>query len=231
MEAELEAVSTHMLNLGLGALSHANWHATTMSFENRFWPELSVIQAAHAAEILIKARIAQEHPLLIFEQLPKPDSSSDTQLTIDQLVKSGRTYQYNDLPGRLWATTGARIPNRQAYDEFGRLRNAIQHFTTPKQDSSQAALQFIYGVVDPFINACWGLFAVDFTDQSDDQKYLVEALISQEIVFLVSDDVIDGVERNWYDLPWPDGNKAYAREMESRIEEARLRPRRTPRVP
>lgn len=230
MEAELQEVSTHMLKLGLGALSHANWHATTMSFENRFWPELSVIQAAHAAEILIKARIAQEHPLLIFEHLPKPESS-DTQLTIDQLVKGGRTYQYSDLPGRLWATTGNRIPNRQAYDEFGRLRNAIQHFTSPKQDCSYAALEFIYGVIDPFLRECWGLFAVDYTGQADDQKYLVEALIGQAIPFLVSDDVMIGIERGWYELSWPEGNKEYALEMKSRIEQAQFRPRKPTSFP
>ena len=37
---------------------------------NDHWPELSVLQAAHAAEFLVKARIAEEHPLLVFERLP-----------------------------------------------------------------------------------------------------------------------------------------------------------------
>lgn len=59
-----------MLDLGLGALAHANRHAAYAPMENHRWPELSIIQAAHAAELLIKARIAQEHPLLIFEKLP-----------------------------------------------------------------------------------------------------------------------------------------------------------------
>jgi hypothetical protein len=61
MNPELEKVHRHMRELGLAALAHANYHATFMSFENDKWFELSAIQAAHAAEILIKARIAEGH--------------------------------------------------------------------------------------------------------------------------------------------------------------------------
>jgi hypothetical protein len=64
-------VGEHIRDLGLGALSHANRHAAYAAVKNPKWPELSVLQASHAAELLIKARIEQEHPLLIFEQLPK----------------------------------------------------------------------------------------------------------------------------------------------------------------
>ena len=63
---ELRSVHKHMLGLGLGALAHANWQAAFHSWDNEYWPQLSVLQAAHSAEILIKARIAQAHPLLIF---------------------------------------------------------------------------------------------------------------------------------------------------------------------
>jgi hypothetical protein len=145
-----------MLALGLGALAHANWHANYYSTDNEYWGELSVIQAAHAAEILIKARIAKEHPLLIFEQLPRPENSEKTRLSFEHLVTSGRTYQYADLPARLWATTGIRLPNSQMYRDFGQLRNSIQHFAVPNREVSQEAIEFIYGVIDPFINKCWG---------------------------------------------------------------------------
>lgn len=69
MNPALKDVWKHMLDLGLGALAHANRHAAYYDMENARWPDLSVIQAAHAAELIIKARIAEEHPLLIFEQL------------------------------------------------------------------------------------------------------------------------------------------------------------------
>src|SRR4029077_12809683 len=87
----------HMRHLGLGALAHANRHAAYASYENPRWPELSVLQAAHAAELLIKARIAQEHPLLIFDQLPRSGSIGVT-LDFDALFREGRTLQWPELP-------------------------------------------------------------------------------------------------------------------------------------
>ena len=44
---------------------------------------LCVVHAAYAAEILLKARIAQEDLLLIFSQLPKADPNKDNSLTLD----------------------------------------------------------------------------------------------------------------------------------------------------
>lgn len=99
-----------MRDLGLGALAHANRHAAYAAMENPRWPELSVFQAAHAAELLIKARIAQEHPLLIFESLPRSTQAAGAHLDLDDLFKQGRTFQWSDLPERLWAATGISIP-------------------------------------------------------------------------------------------------------------------------
>jgi hypothetical protein len=109
-----------VLGLGLGALAHANWHATTHCQENDYWAELSVLQAAHAAEVLIKARIAEEHPLLIFEQLPGLPADA-APLNLAQLIERGRTY--HELPDRLWACTHIQLPNIELYRRFGRLRN------------------------------------------------------------------------------------------------------------
>ena len=61
-------IASNMLDLGLGSLTHANRLAAYQDYHNDKWGELSVLQAAHAAEILIKAKIAEEHPLLIFEK-------------------------------------------------------------------------------------------------------------------------------------------------------------------
>ena len=54
MNTQLEGIWKRMLNLGLGALAHANRHAAYCCMENERWSDLSVLQAAHAAEILIK---------------------------------------------------------------------------------------------------------------------------------------------------------------------------------
>jgi hypothetical protein len=217
----LRSVHEHMLGLGLGALTHANWHANYFSPDNDYWSELSVLQAAHAAEILIKARIAKEHPLLIFDHLPKSQNTRRSRLELDHLFEEGRTFQYADLPDRLWATTGITLPNVDVYRSFGRLRNAIQHFTHPTRDVSEDAIGFIYDVIDPFINECWGLFAVDFNEDYEPHKYLVEGLVRREVLFLISPAVIDEIDGGNIDLEWPKNKAAYKNEMETRITKAR----------
>ena len=163
MDHSLKSVHENMIRLDLGALAHANWTSAFFSWESDVWSELSVVQAAHAAEILIKARIALEHPLLIFERIPRLDAGGKDLLSFEKLLTEGRTYQYVDLPHRLWATTGIVLPSTDNFLEFGRLRNAIQHFATSLDiDLSQRTLDFIFSVIDPFINSCWGYFAIDY---------------------------------------------------------------------
>lgn len=220
MDEELKSVYRHMLRLGCGALAHANWHAHYHSMDNDCWSELSVIQAAHAAEILIKARIAQEHPLLIFEDLPKPVKADARKLNLRDLIENGRTYQYSDLPDRLWATTGIKLPEIELFKSFGRLRNAVQHFTTPDdRNTSQEALEFIYKVIDPFINMCWDLHAVDFNEDNEPYVYFVPGLVRRHIEFLVSPEVPKHME--WMDFKWPDEDAAYKKLMLERFERAK----------
>lgn len=221
MDEELRSVHRHMLALGLGALAHANWHANYYSPDNEHWSELSVVQAAHAAEILIKARIAEEHPLLIFEHLPKPDKSAETALELAHLIEYGRTYQYTDLPDRLWATTGRKLPNSEKYRCFGRLRNSIQHFTSPSdRNLSKETLEFIFGVIDPFINECWGLFAIDYNEDHEPYAYFVTGLISHRIPFLVSPPAATDLELEAIGIEWPEDDPAYRAEMEKRFASA-----------
>ncbi|MGV6987612.1 hypothetical protein ACWA5Z_01190 [Testudinibacter sp. P80/BLE/0925] len=41
----LDKISKHMLDLGLAALQHANYHSAFYSSDNYMWSELSVLQA------------------------------------------------------------------------------------------------------------------------------------------------------------------------------------------
>lgn len=202
MDNKLKDVPDHMLRLGLSALAHANWHAHYMSFENDMWSELSVLQAAHAAEILIKARIAQEHPLLIFEQLPHSSQSNNEFLTYEQLIDKEKTIQYFDLPERLWASTGIKINNLDLYQAFGKLRNSIQHFANPlKKDCSKESSDFIYEIIDPFIHKCWGLYAIDFNEDTEPYIYLVETLLARKTEFLVSKNAAISCNKYKFDKP------------------------------
>lgn len=202
MNAALEGIAAHMKELGLNALKHAIWHAHIDSEINPMWSELSVIQAAHAAEILIKARIAEEHPLLIFDQLPKSEKSNSTQLEFGDLIENGKTFQYSDLSDRLWACTGIQLENSRHFKDFGKLRNSIQHFASPLVDDlSIEVLKYIFSTIDPFINKCWGLFAIDFNEDYEPYLYLVPILIENQIPFLVSSGVAR--ESSKYQFEWP----------------------------
>lgn len=220
MNPSLKDVWQHMQSLGLGALAHANRHAAYQAQENITWPELSVLQAAHAAELLIKARIAQEHPLLIFEELPRSTQSTSERLDLIDLFEKGKTLQWKDLPERLWAATGISLPNKLLFEAFGRLRNGIQHFAPPpEKDPTQETLHFIFNVVDPFINSCWGLYAVDYDEDYEPYLYFVNALVSREILFLVSPEAAETFD-DW-DVEWDKTSKIYKNEMFKRINEAK----------
>ena len=220
MNDELSNVSENMRELGLGALTHANRHAAYQDPVNDKWAELSVLQAAHAAEILIKARIAEEHPLLIFEKFPK---TTDSDLSLLALFDEGHTIEWSQLPNRLWATTNMHLPNKDIFIQFGKLRNSIQHFgAVPKGISaSLETLKFIYSVIDPFINECWELYAIDFDEDYDSYENFSPILIDYEIEFLVSPDAAEQHELWDKDLQYT--SVAYKSKMEKRINEALTR--------
>lgn len=123
---------------------------------------LCVVHAAHAAEILLKARIAQEHPLLIFSKLPKANSKKEA-LTLVDLVESGRTFSYDELPDQLWATTGIKIKEILQYREFGRLRNQIIHFSRSSTNMLDIlTIRYSLEVLDPLVESFWGKSVIYF---------------------------------------------------------------------
>lgn len=218
MQEELKEVYQHMINLGMSALSHAALHSNYTSWENDMWPELAVLQAAHSAEILIKARIAQEHPLLIFDKIPNSPNEGTELLTFEYLIERGKTIQYSDLPERLWATTGIKLKDIELFSKFGMLRNKIQHFASPKDiDCGTETLKFIFNIIDPFINECWGLYAIDHNEHSEEYKDRIERLIEKEIYFLVPPDSILDIDDVDFDFS---ENDEYKVKMIKRFNEA-----------
>lgn len=206
MNPELHDVPSKMLRLGLGALAHALRLSFYYNLENEYWGEMSVLNAAHAAEILIKARIAQEHPLLIFEEVPRASQSRKAALDFEDLLAKGKTLNFADLPDRLWATTGTTVPEPGRYKSFGQLRNAIQHFAAhPQRKASERTLEFVFTVIDPFINTNWGLFAIDFNEEfGDHYEHVFDTLVRLNIRPLVSPEAA----RVWSLLKYEPGRRA-----------------------
>ncbi|MGN0686297.1 MAG: hypothetical protein ACI4KC_09415 [Gemmiger sp.] len=216
MNSELSGIWEHMRELGLCALAHANRHSIYYDMNNGAWSELAVLQAAHAAEILFKARIAQEHPLLIFEDFPKPSSS---EITIEALFDKGKSIEWTDIPTRLWAATGISIPQVELFRKFGKLRNGIQHFApAPNIDVTSETLNFIYGVIDPFINQTWGLFAIDYDEDDEPYIYSTPTLVCREIPFLVSPDAAKCFD-DW-DVDWEQISPQYHKMISERVAQA-----------
>ena len=182
MQPELRKVGDHMKQLGLGALTHAMRLSLYSDPNNPHWAELSVLHGAHAAEILIKARIAAEHPLLIFAEIPRSTQAASQLLAFQDLVQRGRTIDFQDLPERLWATTGQRLFELEVFKEFGRLRNSIQHFACPIDDPSGKTLEFVFKVVDPFLKENWGLYSIDFNEEfGDHYDHIFETLVHRDL--------------------------------------------------
>ncbi|MDX2021139.1 MAG: hypothetical protein SF187_12940 [Deltaproteobacteria bacterium] len=156
-----------MREFGLNVIARAIYDVTFAEFSRPFAHALAVIHAAHGAEIVLKARIAEEHPLLIFKKLPQ-SSSTEESLTIAELFEFGRSVDYDDLPELLWATTGIRIERRDRYQEFGRLRNKIMHFAVPEMDHSHEVLSFCIEVLEPLVFAFWQESAVPLAAHWDE---------------------------------------------------------------
>ncbi|MBQ8993265.1 MAG: hypothetical protein IJ085_03950, partial [Turicibacter sp.] len=197
MDVNLKKVHEHMIVLGAGSLAHANYLAHFYDMSNSMWSQLGVLQAAHACEIFLKARLAQEHPLLIFESLPKSTADCVNKTTglldFESLLEKGQTITYSELPEKVWAATGKKINNLKLYNEFGKLTNSIQHFAAPNKDVSMLTSQFIYEVIDPFIYGEWGMCAMDFCDDYEEYEYLIPVLANRNILFNVSQRIDGGL--------------------------------------
>ncbi|MFM5005064.1 hypothetical protein ACEUCH_12715 [Aeromonas hydrophila] len=196
MNPELKSISEHILAMGVGVLSQAQRNAfyTSYGYDSRLDEGVyGVLQAAHAAELIIKAAIAEQHPLLIFSNLPKSTKEEDGFLSLNDLFESGKTIQYVDLPERLWAATGYKIEAIDLFNKFGKLRNCIQHFATPDRDLRTETTDFIYKVVDPILGHFWNKYAIEYVDLDG-----------------YEDDIFEMIYERGLKIRYPDHMKEYA---------------------
>ncbi|EIX4885451.1 hypothetical protein MDT45_004329 [Vibrio vulnificus] len=185
MNPELKNISDHIHYMGTGVLSQAQRNSmyTSYGYDSLLDEGVyGVLQAAHAAELIIKAAIAEQHPLLIFSSLPKSKKGDDSFLSLSDLFESGKTIQYSELPEKLWAATGYKIEDIGLFNSFGKLRNCIQHFATPDIDLRTETSRFIYLVIDPILEHFWGEYAVEYVDLESYQDDVFEILNSRGLV-------------------------------------------------
>lgn len=190
MNKELRQIPDRILGLAVAALSQANTHAVYMDPGNEHWDVISILNAAHAGELFLKAIIAKEHPLLIFKDVFNLDDNKSGALDIAGLLQKGRTHDFEKLPHVLWATTGIRLPNPKCYERLRKARNAIQHFCAPEDESfGELSLEFIYTIIDPLIAKNFGIHAIEYhEDHSVSYDYVVGRLLRAELRFTLPKD-------------------------------------------
>jgi hypothetical protein len=191
MKEEIKSdLVTHMKEFGLHMLAKGLVNATFNEMLNPFSHAMSIVHIGHGTELLIKARIAEEHPLLIFSTIPKSTTSIDTKLGLLDLLEKGQSIMYSELPERLWATTGYRIPDLKFYNDFGKVRNQIVHLAIPNMDLSDLALQFGYGLIEPMVNEWWDETLLEYAI-SYDEEYLLEVFDHLERLNIKSKYTVD----------------------------------------
>jgi hypothetical protein len=191
MHEALKDIPERILNVAIGSLIQANQHAVYYDPGMDHWTDMSVLNAATAGELFLKAIIAKEHPLLIFRDLFQLDDPINTDLKLEHIVQKGRTYDFEQLPKLLWVSTGERLPDPDSFEKLRRARNAIQHFCSPTHSGNlrRLALVFLYKNIDPLINRHFGLCAVEHhEDTSIGYDYVVECVIRNELLFSIPDD-------------------------------------------
>lgn len=190
MNPALIDIPKRILNLAMGALAQANTHAVYSDPGNEHWENICILNTAHAGELFLKAIIAKEHPLLIFKDIFSLDDKSEGLLSVEKLIKRGRTHDFERLPQILWATTGIRVPNQDCFDRLRLARNSIQHFCVPDEHDFRAlSLEFIYTIVDPLIADAFALSAIEYhEDHGISYDYIVGAILKSQLKFTIPDD-------------------------------------------
>lgn len=187
MNDVLTQIPDRILHLAMGALAQANMHATFVDPGNEHWDFICVLNTAHAGELFLKAAIAKEHPLLLFKDLFGFDDGQSTEIDIENLIKRGKTHDFEKLPQILWAVSGIRLPNRECFERLRKARNAIQHFCAPEDENfRELSLEFIYTIIDPLIRNTFDLCAIEFhEDHNVGYDYIVARLIRSQLKFSI----------------------------------------------
>jgi hypothetical protein len=170
----VDKLSIHMKDFGLKLLSHAIEHLTYSAIINPYWHAFGVLHTAQAGEIIIKSCISKENPLAIFTKIPKLEQSEE--ISIDLLLREGKTINYTELPKVLFETTKYQIVDTNLYKEFGLLRNSIQHLGVPAKDICEPSFKFIFNIIEPIIFEFWGETVLDNLEDDVTDEYLIELL-------------------------------------------------------
>jgi hypothetical protein len=162
-----QRMANQMKDFGLSMVAKGIVNATFSEHGNPYSHAMGLVHVANGFEILIKAKIVEEHPLLVFSRIPKETHINDGNIKFEDLLEHGQTIMYSELPERLWATTGYKIEPIGLYNEFGKIRNQIIHFAIPKINLDDLTLEFTFKVIEKAINDWWDITILEYAQDYD----------------------------------------------------------------
>ena len=171
-------IAHQMRDLGLHMVGKGAVNATFSEHAAPYSHAMAIVHVAHGFEILIKSKIVEEHPFLIFSKIPTESKIQGDKIHFEDLLAHGQTINYSELPHRLWATTGYKMSNPDFFQEFGKIRNQIIHFSVPNIELSEIALKFVYEVIEKTVNDWWDVSVLEYACEYDDGylEYVFEQL-------------------------------------------------------
>ena len=185
-------IASQMRDFGLSMVAKGVVNATFSEHGEPYSHAMGLVQVANGFEILIKSKIVEEHPLLVFSKIPKEANLLDGNIKMEDLIEHGQTIMYSELPDRLWATTGYKIEPIELYNKFGRIRNQIIHFAIPNISLSEFTLEFTFKVIEKAINTWWDTTILDYAQEYDDAfiENIFEVLdnLKLESIYTVDED-------------------------------------------
>ncbi|HNW97616.1 MAG TPA: hypothetical protein PKK00_04290 [Bacteroidales bacterium] len=173
-----QRMANQMRDFGLYMVAKGVVNATFSEQGSPYSYAMGVVHVANGFEILIKAKIVEEHPLLVFNKIPKETNIVDGNIKFEDLLEHGQTIMYSELPDRLWATTGYKITPINLFNEFGKIRNQIIHFAVPEIPLSDLTLNFTFQIIEKAINEWWGTTILEYAQEYDEDycEYVFEEL-------------------------------------------------------
>ena len=191
----VEVIPDRITDAAVTALEQANQNVVDSESFSKNFDQISILNAARAGELFLKAIIAYEHPLLIFENLYNLEDRDNSDSGIKHIISKGRTYGFDKLPKLLWVVTGERIPDQKCYDRVKDVRNSIQHFCAPEGENLiKLTLEFIYKNIDPLIRKHLDKYAIEYIGNSkQEHKKFVPDLVSQ----LISNELLFSIPKNF----------------------------------
>jgi hypothetical protein len=173
-----QSIANQMIDFGLHMVAKGVINATFSEYGSPYSHAMGLVHVANGFEILIKAKIVEEHPLLVFNKIPKETNIVDGNIKFEDLLEHGQTIMYSELPDRLWATTGYKIEPIKLYNDFGKIRNQIIHFAVPEISLSDLTFDFTFQIIEKAVNEWWDTTILEYAIEYDDAyfEYIFEQL-------------------------------------------------------